>query len=538
MILRKPYAFLIKHFQKINLILLLLACYILYKNLNFYNMVTDYIATTYYNPLLMPMSDYTSFLFYIAIFGIIFISGVLIYLLYYKKKPVLMYWLVILEYILVFAGFLFAASYFNGLGFSLMDLQRSLLIRDILLIVSVPQYVILLLLLIRTLGLDLKKFGFREDEEYMDIAEEDREEFEVELGLDIHDTKRFLRQKLRFFSYFVKEHKFPLSIAISVLLIFGLYQGYQTIFVNNRIYHQGEKFRANSYEMVLNHVYFTGKDYAGEAINSEDRKYIILDLSITNVVGQDIAFNTDKMVIAANHRYYTPIRTHDQYFKDLGDGYQLETLKPGVENHYLFIYEILPSDLGSNYTLYYQETISDNELKLRRIDFDLTDLNSTENTTEKHLGEEMTVTSLNTTYSPFTIQSVETNDTFTYYYTSCYVWNCRVQQGTLQASSFSGNRTLLKLNYSGTDTALTFSNFLSKQAKFVYEKDGVMTKSNLTVPLSRQWQGKIAYFLIPKEALESNTWIIEFTARNQKYQYYIKGGDQNAETGQEESTEE
>ena len=39
----------------------------------------------------------------------------------------------------------------------------------------------LLILLIRTLGIDLKNFGFQEDKEFMEISEADREEVEVNI---------------------------------------------------------------------------------------------------------------------------------------------------------------------------------------------------------------------------------------------------------------------------------------------------------------------------------------------------------------------
>ena len=56
--------------------------------------------------------------------------------------------------------------------------------RDLLNIIYLPQYVIFIIFGIRFLGIDLKKFGFKEDEEYLDIKEEDREEFEVNIEFD------------------------------------------------------------------------------------------------------------------------------------------------------------------------------------------------------------------------------------------------------------------------------------------------------------------------------------------------------------------
>ena len=49
MVLRKPYAFLIKHFKLINLMLLLLVSFSLYRILNLYSFVRDYVQTGIYS---------------------------------------------------------------------------------------------------------------------------------------------------------------------------------------------------------------------------------------------------------------------------------------------------------------------------------------------------------------------------------------------------------------------------------------------------------------------------------------------------------
>ena len=58
MILRKPYAFLIKNFKKINIILLALVIFILWKNLSLYSFVKDYIQTGIYNTKFDSINNY------------------------------------------------------------------------------------------------------------------------------------------------------------------------------------------------------------------------------------------------------------------------------------------------------------------------------------------------------------------------------------------------------------------------------------------------------------------------------------------------
>ena len=98
MILRKPYAFLIKHFKMIHIILFLLGCFVLYQTNGLYSMIEEYQQLMIYNETVNSVLTYVSTPTILALVAIIIISGVLIYLLYYKKKPVIFYFLVIAEY--------------------------------------------------------------------------------------------------------------------------------------------------------------------------------------------------------------------------------------------------------------------------------------------------------------------------------------------------------------------------------------------------------------------------------------------------------
>ena len=83
MILRKPYAFLIKYFQRINIFLLLLVGFIFYKNLELYQFVSGYLATGVYNTLIDSISNYVNIYVYLAFILILVICLILAYLLKY-----------------------------------------------------------------------------------------------------------------------------------------------------------------------------------------------------------------------------------------------------------------------------------------------------------------------------------------------------------------------------------------------------------------------------------------------------------------------
>ena len=71
MILRKPYAFLIKHFRSINFALFALVVFGLTRVLKLYSFITDYLNTGIYNITLDPISNYINVYTYLTLFLII-----------------------------------------------------------------------------------------------------------------------------------------------------------------------------------------------------------------------------------------------------------------------------------------------------------------------------------------------------------------------------------------------------------------------------------------------------------------------------------
>ena len=218
MILRKPYAILIQYFQRIHLLLILCSAYIFYKMLTLRNFVADFLNTESYNAYYEPISDYINPLLFISIIAVIIISVVLIILLRYKKKPWKIYLIPILEYVFMLIVLLYVRSYFIGYN-ELSTITPIMAGRDLLNIVYLPQYVIFIIFGIRLLGIDLKKFGFKEDEEYLDIKEEDREEFEVNFEFDKDKITRNIKKFIRNVRYVYYEHRLVCNTIIIILCV-------------------------------------------------------------------------------------------------------------------------------------------------------------------------------------------------------------------------------------------------------------------------------------------------------------------------------
>ena len=81
MIFRKPYAFLIKNFRKIHIVLLLLCAFAFYKTMQLTGFIKEFLTYVSYDPYLEPITQYTSLIFYIVTILVIIITITLFILL-------------------------------------------------------------------------------------------------------------------------------------------------------------------------------------------------------------------------------------------------------------------------------------------------------------------------------------------------------------------------------------------------------------------------------------------------------------------------
>ena len=86
MIIRKPYAFLIKNFRKIHIFLLLLCCYVYYKNMQTRSFVSEFLQLGTYDSYNEPITDYASPLAIISLLMIIVLSCNIPYGIFFYVK--------------------------------------------------------------------------------------------------------------------------------------------------------------------------------------------------------------------------------------------------------------------------------------------------------------------------------------------------------------------------------------------------------------------------------------------------------------------
>ena len=127
-ILRKPYAFLIKYFRLIHAVLALLMLFTIYKANTFYKFIIEYIRQSNYLKLYIEPSIHSvGILIFLIIILIISIFSSIIILMNKKKKPIGFYFISIIFY---FAFLIFLILY-NSQLYSLLLNRSSLKIMNI-----------------------------------------------------------------------------------------------------------------------------------------------------------------------------------------------------------------------------------------------------------------------------------------------------------------------------------------------------------------------------------------------------------------------
>ena len=355
MILRRPYAFLIKHFRLIHLILFVLLGYITYKANNMLSFFKEYISNN--GNLVFNSSEYISYYIYVAIIFIVIISLVVFLLMRYKKKPKLFY--IILSIVSIISGILFIYLYNNikVLEISVVSGRQIRLLRDIssinfwvLLITCIP-------VLIRGLGFDIKKFNFSSDLQELKLDKEDSEEVEVSIDLSSDGVKRTGRKIFRELKYYYLDNKLILNIIFIVIAIVLILMYPFNRYVVNRDLNEGEVLGTNNFNIKINDSFISDRNRI-----SKDNSYIILKISVIGKT-KKYKLDLDELVLSSKDNKYIPSLKYYLYFDDIGRGYRNNILSTNEYSDYILVYNIKSVDKESNLEFKYLE--SDRVIKIK-----------------------------------------------------------------------------------------------------------------------------------------------------------------------------
>ena len=337
MVLKRPYAFLIKHFRLIHLIIAAIFGYVALKNRGIYLFLKKVIVD---NANRYDAKMYISY----GLFGYILLALVLCFLvqwlLKYKEKPRGLYKFTIVIYVIISIFMFILFTYMSGFSIEVIAQKTIRLYRDVMTIVLLFQYYIVFAMLIRGLGFDIKKFDFNRDVRELNLEEADSEEVEVNTHVDTTNLVRTVRKGQREFGYFFKEFKIYIIVIILIVLLILGYKGYNYFNAKYRVYNENDYFGNQNIVSVKNSYYST----------VSNKQYIIISFDIYRygVKGQ---FNVGNMALLVGNDKYIANKNVCYKFSTLGNCYKKQYVTEEPTN-YILVYEVSKIDTKRSYLIY------------------------------------------------------------------------------------------------------------------------------------------------------------------------------------------
>ena len=349
MVFKKPYAFLIKHFKLIHLVISALLIYLAFKIFKIVRFFSEFASSGYYSATSNIAGSHINIFMYLAVILALCISIFVYMLMKSKKKNTKLYVGLIAYYIFVFVLLSVTFGIMQGLEKEIADAQMARLYRDLSLLFSLPQYFFIIYTALRGLGFNLKQFNFQLDLKEMEIEATDDEEIELTVGVETYKAKRYLRRLIREFRYYILENTF---IFICIISIVGLIIGtglFMNFNVYNKVYKENKDFAYKVFTLRVNNSYITNTGYDGKEL-IKDKYYLILNMNITNKAAAPAAMDlTDFRLRLSNENIY-PTSSKIQYFTDLGTPYKGDKLKSNSQGDYIIIFELDKKQVRKNYT--------------------------------------------------------------------------------------------------------------------------------------------------------------------------------------------
>lgn len=534
MILRKPYAFLIKYFRVIHLVMVACIFYVILKTYNIFNFLESYIASGQIISTYEDISGmYVNTFFIVIVCFLIVLSATILYLMKYKKKPSTFYIFMVTSYFLLLILLLYSSSFIYGLLFETPDLRFTKIIRDLYLLFIAIQIPALIFAFVRTVGFDIKKFDFKKDLLELNISEEDNAEFEVQLGLDTEDIRARIRKKIRFFRYYYKENKVVfLSILICVLLVLTVFLT-KTILANERIYDENETFSTRNLNIKVLDSYKTFDDYKGNKINDK-YFYVILKLRYTNKSSNNININIDNARLSyTDYNNIAPTTLMYNKFLEFGTPYYSQTLHVNETRDFILVYEVpkeyYNNDLRLKYLYDIQIVNNQADYRYRTVDLLPEEFGNIELIDTKNLKEVLTFDNSILGNTKIVINNIDLSNKYTYNVIRCKSNNCDKYVNTIIPSTNKTHElTLMRINYSLTydeklGSEYSISEFIARFGSIRFVINGKEYNSKIDLIDVTPYPTEGYAFLEVREKLNMAEKIyLDFTIRDKKYTYVIK----------------
>lgn len=536
MILRKPYAFLIKNFRLIHVVLVLLSIYILNKSGDIYYFFTEYISNGYNAIITENFSS--NFINGFLIFGIFLTISVLsavAILLGYKKKREKMYFISIGFYIILFIYFLIYISIFSNMEKEMISADTARIYRDVSLLFYVPQFALVIFYAVRALGFNVKQFNFSLDLKEMDLASDDNEEIELNVEFDIYKTERSLRRFIREMKYYIYENLIYFII-ISIVLVFALIYNIMSnlSFFNDYNYKMNTSFMYDGFAITIEDADISNVDYGGNTLVND---YYVLSLTVKveNTTTKDKLIDINDFKINTGKDYISPSNELSNRFIDYGATLLHTTIKNNSKGTYVITYIIPEKQINNNFVMkIYTDSYEKNGVTYpiyTNINLETEVLNFNKVLIDYNLGDTIKFDNTNIGNTTIKIRDYDIQNIFYYKYEKCINNKCEDYNGTIynNYSSTTSGKTIMKIEselaldketyyYLNNKSEYSFfDNFVDVE----YMVNGELVRSSVTAFSIATNDGSY-YVLVPEAVKYSEKINLIINIRNREYTIKLK----------------
>lgn len=539
MILKKPYAFLIKYYRIIHLALAFLLGVGVYKLSSIITFFNNYVKNGYTTTVVTDLDKlYTPLSVYMMVLLILLLAGAILVLLIHKKKPAKVYMGIIAYYLFIFFGLFYISSILRSFEMELLASTVARSLRDILIIVYIPQFIFIGLILLRTIGFNVKKFDFSDERKEFGESEQDSEEFEIKIKFEGYKVKQKTNRALREGVYYVKENKLIVLCIVIVLSIVGLYKLFDVASRNYDVnYRVGTLFKYNNLNITIEDAMVSNLDYKGEVIS--DNYYLVLKIHLVNESGNTISMDYNNFKLLIGNKIYNPTVNLARHFVDYASSSLPNSVSHKMDRTVALVYELSEKESRKSMKLriHNGSVYEDGEYKDKHIFIDLDPERVPDVAIANNYKVGQTI-SFDDTYinnTKLTIKEYIVTKKYVYRYEICKDNGDCQQFNDAITVPVTDNRhdnrlVILGVEYSQdketgySDNYTSLYGFANNFVKIQYKVGDVVYSSN-SLNVTPATSTTLMAFEVPKNIEEASIIQAIITVRNKKYMVNLKVGD-------------
>ena len=533
MVLRKPYAFLIKFFKPIHAILALFMLILLYRSYEVYQFYNEYYKEGLFNSIEGISSKYITIGMFLSIFVIIAISLTILLLMHFKKKPIKYYFISQVLYIVLIFLFIFIRVQLKQIEWNEIDIKIVKITRDISLVTFLIQIPFVIVSIVRAVGFNIKKFNFEKDLKELQIDDIDNEEFEVGVSLDQNDIRTILRRRLRIIRYTLKENKYILLSLFGIIMILTGAMIYADEQINHKVYKENEILNTSFFQIGVTDSYQLDTNTSNNDITQNAYSYTVVKIKVKNRSANDLKMDvTNFRLRTGQFQNYEVDTSYYKSFIEFGTGYKNQTIKSKETKDYILVFKIKKEEKTNDKQLEYLTGAKrkGGELIFNYAKFALTPktFDKSKTVQEVALGKQITFKDSLLKNTSLTIKKVEFQNSFVDKTQKCINKKCYDMNTHIVPTSRSKyQKIVMKVEYElildeGISSDIKDDFFGSfANLKYTVDKKNYTHGINL-VNITPQSNNNYAYLEVKEELKNATNIFLDIKIRDKVYTYIVK----------------